>query len=118
VIETVSVALFVLCFYFLPSFKKREKKLSFRLVNFFISLGVGLVVTLVAISANSNRVGETISSFFIENSYTEAGGKNMVNVILVDFRGFDTLFEITVLGIAALGIYGMVKLRMAKGEEG
>ncbi|UAL51639.1 Na+/H+ antiporter subunit A [Bacillus sp. CMF21] len=118
VIETVSVALFLLCFYFLPSFKKREKKLSFRLVNFFISLGVGLVVTLVAISANSNRVGETISSFFIENSYTEAGGKNMVNVILVDFRGFDTLFEITVLGIAALGIYGMVKLRMAKGEEG
>jgi multicomponent Na+:H+ antiporter subunit A len=118
VIETVSVALFLLCFYFLPSFKKREKKLSFRLVNFFISLGVGLVVTLVAISANSNRVGETISSFFIENSYTEAGGKNMVNVILVDFRGFDTLFEITVLGIAALGISGMVKLRMAKGEEG
>ncbi|TDL78607.1 Na+/H+ antiporter subunit A [Peribacillus frigoritolerans] len=118
VIETVSVALFLLCFYFLPSFKKREKKLSFRLVNFFISLGVGLVVTLAAISANSNRVGETISSFFIENSYTEAGGKNMVNVILVDFRGFDTLFEITVLGIAALGIYGMVKLRMAKGEEG
>jgi multicomponent Na+:H+ antiporter subunit A len=118
VIETVSVALFLLCFYFLPSFKKREKKLSFRLVNFFISLGVGLVITLVAISANSNRVGETISSFFIENSYTEAGGKNMVNVILVDFRGFDTLFEITVLGIAALGIYGMVKLRMAKGEEG
>lgn len=118
VIETVSVALFLLCFYFLPSFKKREKKLSFRLANFIISLGVGLVVTLVAISANSNRVGETISSFFIENSYTEAGGKNMVNVILVDFRGFDTLFEITVLGIAALGIYGMVKLRMAKGEEG
>ncbi|USK33249.1 Na+/H+ antiporter subunit A [Bacillus sp. F19] len=118
VIETVSVALFLLCFYFLPSFKKREKKLSFRLVNFLISFGVGLVVTLVAISANSNRVSETISSFFIENSYTEAGGKNMVNVILVDFRGFDTLFEITVLTIAALGIYAMVKLRMAKGEEG
>ncbi|MGG4488394.1 Na+/H+ antiporter subunit A [Metabacillus idriensis] len=118
VIETVSVALFLLCFYFLPSFKKREKKLSFRLVNFFISLGVGLIVTLAAISANSNRVSETISSFFIEKSYTEAGGKNMVNVILVDFRGFDTLFEITVLGIAALGIYAMVKLRMAKGEEG
>jgi multicomponent Na+:H+ antiporter subunit A len=118
VIETVSVALFLLCFYFLPSFKKREKKLSFRLTNFIISLGVGLVVTLVAISANSNRVSETISSFFIENSYKEAGGKNMVNVILVDFRGFDTLFEITVLGIAALGIYAMIKLRMAKGEEG
>lgn len=118
VIETVSVALFLLCFYFLPELKKKEKKLKFRLVNFIISFGVGLIVTLVAISANSSRVRETISSYFIENSYTEAGGKNMVNVILVDFRGFDTLFEITVLGIAALGIYGMVKLRMAKGEEG
>lgn len=118
VIETVSVALFLLCFYFLPELKKKEKKLKFRLVNFIISFGVGLIVTLAAISANSSRVRETISSYFIENSYTEAGGKNMVNVILVDFRGFDTLFEITVLGIAALGIYGMVKLRMAKGEEG
>lgn len=118
VIETVSVALFLLCFYFLPKFKKQEKKLSFRLVNFLISLGVGLTVTLVAISANSSRAGETISTYFIENSYKLAGGKNMVNVILVDFRGFDTLFEIAVLCIAALGIYGLVKLRMAKGEEG
>lgn len=42
----------------------------------------------------------------------------MVNVILVDFRGFDTLFEITVLGIAALGIYGMIRLKVRKGEEG
>ncbi|HLU22102.1 MAG TPA: hydrogen gas-evolving membrane-bound hydrogenase subunit E, partial [Bacillaceae bacterium] len=37
---------------------------------------------------------------------------NMVNVILVDFRGFDTMFEIAVLGIAALGIFGMIKLRL------
>ena len=38
----------------------------------------------------------------------------MVNVILVDSRGLDTMFEITVLGIAALGIYGMIKLRLTK----
>lgn len=38
-------------------------------------------------------------------------------MILVDFRGFDTLFEITVLVIAALGIYGMIRLRMGKGGE-
>jgi multicomponent Na+:H+ antiporter subunit A len=41
----------------------------------------------------------------------------MVNVILVDFRGFDTLFEITVLCIAALAIYGMIRLRLTKEEE-
>ncbi|MBS2970317.1 Na+/H+ antiporter subunit A [Metabacillus sp. KIGAM252] len=116
VIETVSVALFLLCFYYLPELQKREK-LPFKLTNFLISLGVGTVVTLIALSANSQRVSETISSYFIENSYKEAGGKNMVNVILVDFRGFDTLFEITVLGIAALGIFAMVKLRLSKEEE-
>ncbi|AZB44223.1 Na+/H+ antiporter subunit A [Bacillus sp. FJAT-42376] len=116
VIETVSVALFLLCFYYLPELQKREK-LPFKLTNFIISLGVGTVVTLVALSANSQRVSETISKYFIENSYKEAGGKNMVNVILVDFRGFDTLFEITVLGIAALGIFSMIKLRMSRGEK-
>jgi len=118
IIETVSVALFLLAFYHLPELKRKEKKLRFRLVNFIISLGVGVIVTLIAISANSERVKETIATYFIENSYKLGGGKNMVNVILVDFRGFDTLFEITVLGIAALAIYSMIKLRLSRGEEG
>ncbi|MDQ0225554.1 Na+/H+ antiporter subunit A [Metabacillus niabensis] len=117
-VETVSVALFLLCFYYLPELKKREKKLPFKLTNLIISLGVGAIVTLIGLAANSQRVSETISSYFIENSYELAGGKNMVNVILVDFRGFDTLFEITVLCIAALGIYGMIRLQAKKeGEE-
>ncbi|MBM7605446.1 multicomponent Na+:H+ antiporter subunit A [Metabacillus crassostreae] len=117
-VETVSVALFLLCFYHLPEFKKKEKKLNFKLTNLIISLGVGAIVTLIALSANSQRVSETISTYFIENSYKLAGGKNMVNVILVDFRGFDTLFEIAVLGIAGLGIYSMIRLKVRKGEEG
>ncbi|TXC91251.1 Na+/H+ antiporter subunit A [Metabacillus litoralis] len=117
-VETVSVALFLLCFYHLPEFKKKEKKLNFKLTNLIISLGVGTIVTLIALSANSQRVSETISTYFIENSYKLAGGKNMVNVILVDFRGFDTLFEIAVLGIAGLGIYSMIRLKVRKGEEG
>lgn len=116
-VETVSVALFLLCFYHLPEFKKPEKKLNFNWPNFIISLGVGTIVSLLALSANSQRVSETISTYFIENSYKLAGGKNMVNVILVDFRGFDTLFEITVLGIASLGIFGMIRLQVRKEEE-
>ena len=51
---------------------------------------------------------DSISSFFLENSKTGGGGTNVVNVILVDFRGFDTLGEITVLGIAALGIFKLI----------
>ena len=44
--------------------------------------------------------------------YSKAGGGNIVNVILVDYRGFDTLFEIAVLSIAGMGILAMIKLRM------
>lgn len=118
IIETVSVALFLLAFYHLPELKRKEKKLRFRLVNFIISLGVGVIVTIIAISANSERTHESIASYFIENSYKLGGGKNMVNVILVDFRGFDTMFEITVLGIAALAIYSMIQLRLSRRDEG
>ncbi|WP_223701532.1 Na+/H+ antiporter subunit A [Sutcliffiella deserti] len=118
IVETVSVALFLLCFYHLPDLSKEVSRLKFRLTNFIISVSVGLVVILIGLSVNSSRLFESISSYFEVASYEEAGGKNMVNVILVDFRGLDTLFEIAVLTIAAFGIFAMIKLRLAdkKGE--
>ncbi len=51
----------------------------------------------------------SISSNFLERAYTEGGGRNVVNVILVDFRGFDTLGEITVLGVAAITVYALLR---------
>ena len=54
---------------------------------------VGVIVTIVSLSANGNRLFESISSFY-ENSYELAGAKNIVNAILVDFRGIDTMLEI------------------------
>lgn len=118
VIETISVALFLVCFYHLPKLRKFETRLTFKLTNALISFGVGAVVTAIALSAHSNKLFSSISQYYVENTYEEAAGKNMVNVILVDFRGFDTLFEITVLAIAALGIYGLIKLRLNRGKEG
>src|SRR5690606_1640494 len=50
-----------------------------------------------------------ISRYFMEHAYFEAGGTNVVNVILVDFRGFDTLGEITVLGIVALTVFALLR---------
>ena len=93
-------------------------KLRFKVTNFIISLGVGLVVIFIGLSVNSSKLFESISSYFEAASYKEAGGKNMVNVILVDFRGFDTLFEIAVLTIAAFGIYAMIKLRLTDKKGG
>lgn len=118
VIETVSVALFLLCFYHLPKINRKEERMGFRFTNALISVGVGVVITLIALSAHSNKLFDSISQYYIENTYEKAAGKNMVNVILVDFRGFDTMFEILVLGIAALGIFGMIKLRLTRRKDG
>lgn len=111
IVETVSVALFLLCFYHLPKLKKEATTVPFRLTNLLIAIGVGLVVTLLALSSNASRMFESIASYYLEHSYTLAGGKNVVNVILVDFRGFDTLLEIMVLGIASLGIFALIRIR-------
>ncbi len=54
------------------------------------------------------RPYDTIADYYMENSLPGGGGANVVNVILVDFRGFDTLGEITVLAIAAIGIYALL----------
>ncbi|MEJ8303793.1 Na+/H+ antiporter subunit A [Saccharibacillus sacchari] len=110
IVETVSVILFLLCFKFLPKLKTEKEKPTFKWTNLIVAAGVGVTVTLVAFASMGSSPFEPISNYFLNESYESAGGKNVVNVILVDFRGFDTLFEIMVLGIASLGIYGLIKL--------
>jgi multicomponent Na+:H+ antiporter subunit A len=58
-----------------------------------------------------------VANYYAANAYLLAKGKNVVNVILVDFRGLDTLVEITVLSIAALGVFGLLKLRLKTTER-
>nr|WP_221401488.1 Na+/H+ antiporter subunit A [Paenibacillus phyllosphaerae] len=113
IVETVSVALFLLCFYHLPKLEKEQTKPRTRIVKLAISAGVGVIMTLVALSASGSKLFESISDYYLRNSYVLAGGKNVVNVILVDFRGFDTMLEIVVLGIASLGVYALIRLNLA-----
>ncbi|MER1998471.1 MAG: Na+/H+ antiporter subunit A, partial [Lysinibacillus sp.] len=117
VIETISVALFLMAFYHLPKLSKVEERIQFRVSRLVISLAVGVMVTLLAISSHSQKMVASISQYYKDTVYDLAGGGNIVNVILVDYRGFDTLFEITVLGIAGMGIYGMIKLRLSRKEK-
>jgi multicomponent Na+:H+ antiporter subunit A len=112
IVEVVSVTLFLLCFRHLPRLEKEKLKLSSRLIKLTISIGMGVTMTLVALAALGSSPFESISKYYVENSYTLGGGKNIVNVLLVDFRGFDTMFEITVLGLASLAIYSMIKLQL------
>ncbi|GAA0482987.1 Na+/H+ antiporter subunit A [Salinibacillus aidingensis] len=117
IVETVSMALFLLCFKHLPEFKKLPSHPGVKSVNSLIAIGFGGLMTLIGISAHSTKLFSPISDYFLEQSVPQGGGHNVVNVILVDMRGLDTLFEITVLGIAALAIYGLIKLRHDKGAK-
>ena len=77
---------------------------------------------LFAMRVVGARTGESVSGEYFARSVEEAGGRNVVNVILVDFRGFDTLGEITVLAVAALGVVNLVRaaerMRRTKSSEG
>lgn len=117
VIETITVALFLLCFYHLPQLQKRTETAGTKVVNASIAITFGALMSLIAISAHSSNWFDSISDYFIETALSIGGGTNVVNVILVDMRGLDTLFEITVLGIAALAIYSLIKLRKDKEAE-
>src|SRR5690625_3473794 len=114
VIETITLTLFLLCFYHLPKLRKRDESKGTITTNLFISIGFGLLMTLIGISSLSSDWFDKISNYFIETSLPIGGGKNIVNVILVDMRGFDTLFEITVLGISGLAVFALIKLRKDK----
>lgn len=66
-------------------------------------------MALLAFAMMTLPIGHTISRYFIENAYSQSGGKNVVNVILVDFRAFDTFGEITVLAIVGLTVYALLR---------
>ncbi|HVI25585.1 MAG TPA: monovalent cation/H+ antiporter subunit A [Xanthomonadaceae bacterium] len=74
-----------------------------------LALVVGAGVATLAYAAMLHPVQDSVSNFFLERSYLEGGGRNVVNVILVDFRGFDTLGEISVLGIVALTVFVLLR---------
>src|SRR3546814_5340951 len=74
-----------------------------------VALVVGAGVATVAYAAMMHPVSDSVSRFFLERAYVEGGGRNVVNVILVDFRGFDTLGEISVLAIVALTVFVLLR---------
>ena len=74
-----------------------------------VALVVGGGVAVLAYAAMMHPVSDSVSRFFLERAYVEGGGRNVVNVILVDFRGFDTFGEITVLAIVALTVFVLLR---------
>jgi multicomponent Na+:H+ antiporter subunit A len=116
-IETLTVILFVLVLYRLPTFVTLSSNRE-RIRDMLVAGLTGTLVAAMVLVAIHIPDRKTISGFFVENSVSEAHGRNVVNVILVDFRGFDTLGEITVLATAAVGIYGLLRLALKPGDDG
>ena len=113
-IESLTVILFVLAFYHLPKFNVLSSTSSRRRDIGIAVLGGVLMTALVLIAVNV-EIAPSISNYFVQNSVELAHGRNIVNVILVDFRGMDTMGEIIVLGIAGIGVYALLKFRRNKG---
>ena len=72
------------------------------------ALAIGAFVTTAVLVSAQSRTAPAASQAYLDRSYAEGGGSNVVNVVLVDFRGLDTLGEITVLAVAALGVASLV----------
>lgn len=106
-VEVVSIILLILALFFMPDRTPAESSSLRSLRDLLLAGGCGTMVALLAYAVLT-RPYESIAGFFLENSVSGGGGTNVVNVILVDFRGFDTLGEISVLTIAGVAIYGLL----------
>lgn len=107
-VEIATIILILLAMYYLPETTPAESSPFRRVRDAGLALLVGIGVAVLCYAMITQPV-DSISSFFVAQSKPGGGGTNVVNVILVDFRGFDTLGEITVLGIAAAGIFAMLR---------
>lgn len=110
-IEAITTVLFLLVFRFLPKMPKEQTTRLIKLRNILVSVVVGSSITLVMLLSNANRFFESINKYYLENAFSKAGGRNVVNVIIVDFRGMDTMFEILVLCISAAAILTMIRIK-------
>ncbi len=109
-VEVVTIILMLLALNFLPNRTPVESTALRRARDGTLAIIAGIATFVLAYHILlRDTVAPSISEFHVANSYKGGGGTNVVNVILVDFRGFDTFGEIIVLGIAALLIYALTE---------
>jgi multicomponent K+:H+ antiporter subunit A len=116
-VETVTTILLLLGLRWLPRRLEEvwpENRAPWRVrlrrgTDLAIAIMAGLGMALLAYAVLTRNLPDTVSREFVARSYPEGGGTNVVNVILVDFRSFDTLGEISVLGIVALTIFSLLR---------
>ncbi len=115
-IDTLTVILFVLVLYRLPKYLLLSDTPT-RLRDGALALLFGAFITVSALEVLSEPHNRQVGDYYAENAYLLAKGKNIVNVILVDFRGADTAIEIAVLVVAAIGVLSLLRLKPAGGRR-
>ena len=114
-VEVVSTVLLLMGLALLPATTPHESSPARRVRDGLLAGAAGLGMAWVSWLVMT-RDHDSIAWYFLEKSIPEGGGANAVNVILVDFRGYDTWGEITVLGIAAVGVLALLDgLRVKRG---
>jgi len=106
----------VLVVYRLPKFTELSRRAT-RVRDALAALTVAAVLCVLVVSALSFHHNSVLAPYFAAESWMQAHGRNVVNVILVDFRAIDTLGEITVLALGAIGVFGLLTLRPTDRSE-
>ena len=112
-VEVLTLVLFIMIFHKLPAFSKHLSRTS-KTRDAVIALTVGVLMAALVIKADHLNLSYPVSNYIAQNSYEEGHGRNIVNVILVDFRAFDTLGEVIVITMASLGIFSLLKIKKSK----
>lgn len=107
-VEMLVVVMFAVAALRMP-FLDEDNRNRFRPGDAALAVGLGAVVALVMLLVTTGPINRRMTTYFEDTSWTEAFGRNIVNVILVDFRAIDTFGEITVVIIAALGAFALLK---------
>ncbi|MEX2655917.1 MAG: putative monovalent cation/H+ antiporter subunit A [Balneolales bacterium] len=108
-VETLTVILVVLVLIHVPQLQATRNLIS-QSRDAFVAVASGLLMTLLIYTATSTPLDMFISEFYAEASYPLAHGRNIVNVILVDFRALDTMGEVVVMSVAGIAVYALIKM--------
>ncbi len=108
-VETLTVVLFVLVFYQLRGFDDGSSRLS-RTRDAIVAIGAGATIAPLILATSASGITSRLADYFVASAPGLAHGHNVVNVILVDFRAFDTMAEITVLVTVAIGVRALLRI--------
>ena len=116
-VETVSLVFFVLVMRRLPAYFSNRPAAASRWVRLGIGVSVGVLVAALALLVPQTRVHAPVSELFADEAVSFGGGRNVVNVTLVDIRAWDTMGEISVLLVAATGVASLIFIHRRNAER-